>query len=376
MGELHIVFDGNRRVTCLKLVVEPSRAPNMELQSYFDKLRDKWVGKLPDKISCLVENDRDKLDKILFRRHTGSQNGVGQSNWDDRMKTNFVLRTGQGGGLNVADEVEKRLSLASLIPPKRKIPRSTMNRLLSAEAFRNRLGFSVRNKKFEYTHEEKKVLAALARVANDLTSRNIVLGDLWDVDGKRSYLDRLELEGVLPTAQDALKAVDQRPLPPLTTKKLSKSAPSPSTTPYKRKTLIPQSDFGISWPGRLQRHREIWGELQFSLDLEKHRNAISVLLRVLIELSIENYVSQNKTNVYHNDKLALKIKKVGEHLFESGKIDKRQFDATKKFNQMDQLVSADTLNRYVHSADFAPSGNHLTAMWDSMAKFIVCCLEA
>ncbi|MHC0055838.1 ParB N-terminal domain-containing protein [Actibacterium sp. D379-3] len=370
-----IVFDGNRRVTCLKLLADPSRAPTTQLQAFFVELRTQWSGPFPDKITCHVENDRDRLDSILFRRHTGSQNGVGQSTWDDRMKDNFVLRTGQGGGFNVADEIEQRLSAAGMLPKRRQLPRSTMNRLLSAEAFRNRLGFSVRKKKFEYTHNQEKVLSALARVAEDLATRKIVLGDLWDVDGKRTYLDQLDKEGVLPTVADALTS-SGKPTPPSPgPKPPPKPKPGPPPKPTSRTTLIPQKEFGITWPGRLQRHHEIWEELQFRLNLSNHRNAISVLFRVLLEISIENYVSRQGTSVHQNDKLSLKVKKVSQHLFDDGKIDKKQLDATKKFGQIDQLVSADTLNRYVHSPDFAPSDKHLTAMWDSMAEFIVRCLE-
>ena len=110
----------------------------------------------------------------------------------------------------------------------------------------------------------------------------------------------------------------------------------------------------------------MWGKGQSRLAREFRNNA----------LSVENYVKQNTTTVHENDKLALRVKKVGQHLFDNKKIDKKQLEATNKFGQMDQLVSADTLNRYVHSPDFAPSDSHLTAMWDSMASFIVSCLEA
>jgi hypothetical protein len=54
------------------------------------------------------------------------------------MKANFVTRTGKDGGLNVADEIEKRLKEAKRLPT-RKIPRSNLNRLLPAESLRNRL---------------------------------------------------------------------------------------------------------------------------------------------------------------------------------------------------------------------------------------------
>jgi len=83
------VFDGNRRITCLKLLRNPKRAPTVELRDYFEELKKKHPD-LPDPIDCQVEPDRDRIDEILFRRHTGTQAGVGQSNWDDRMKSNFV----------------------------------------------------------------------------------------------------------------------------------------------------------------------------------------------------------------------------------------------------------------------------------------------
>nr|WP_319947942.1 hypothetical protein [uncultured Shimia sp.] len=189
-------------------------------------------------------------------------------------------------------------------------------------------------------------------------------------------MDRLDVEGILPTPED-LTGGGANPTPPKPKPKPSPDPkPSPAPKPTTRTTLIPHKEFGIVWPGRLQRHHEIWEELQFKLDLNRHRNAISVLFRVLLEISADNYITRRSTDVHPNDKLALKVRKIGQHLYDDGKIDKKQFDATKKFGQMDQLVSADTLNRYVHSPDFAPSDKHLMAMWDSMAEFIIRSLEA
>jgi len=95
-GDRYVVYDGNRRITCLKLLQNPRRAPTVELQSFFSNLKSNRQGPYPVKIQCQVESDRDRIDDILFRRHTGSQNGVGQSTWDDRMKSNFIARTGKG----------------------------------------------------------------------------------------------------------------------------------------------------------------------------------------------------------------------------------------------------------------------------------------
>jgi len=376
-GSRFVVFDGNRRVTCLKLLENPLRAPSADLQEVFIELREQWPTTFPEKLLCQVEIDRDRIDDILFRRHTGVQSGVGQTYWDDRMKANFVNRTGKGQGLNVAEQIETRLSASGMLPSSKKIPRSTMNRLLSAEAFRNRVGISVSKGRLELTHDESVVMGALGRIARDLSQKHIVLGDIWDVDGKRAYLDQLETEGVLPTAASALS----KPQVGASRKKQSDvatpiKAPQPAK-PTRRTTLIPQVSFPIAWAGRLQRHRAIWEELQFCLYLEDHPNAISVLLRVLLELAVENYLAQVPlATVNPNDTLARQTLRIAEDLQAKGKIDRKYLGVFQKFQQLDPLVSMDTLNRYVHSPNFAPSPQHLTALWDALSDFIVHCLNA
>ncbi|QUS42527.1 hypothetical protein RPMA_21990 [Tardiphaga alba] len=374
-GDHFILFDGNRRMTCLKLLLQPRRAPTIELQEFFAEQRSKWKGDFPTTVQCQIEQDRDRIDDILFRRHTGSQGGVGQSTWDDRMKSNFINRTGRGNGFNAADEIEKRLAEAGMLPTK-KMPRSNINRLLSGESFRNRVGFTGAGGKFEFTHDKPVVLRALRRIAQDFASRDYVLGDIWDIDGKRSYLDGLESEGVLPTAANSLAskpvAQDGEEQPAA-----KRPVPTKISRPQKRVSLIPNVNYSIAWAGRLHRHKAIWEELQFHLNLDDHANAISVLLRVLVELSVENYISQTKlATVSSNDTLARRVLRVTEDLKRAGKIDQKYFELLSKFPQNDVLLSADTLNRYVHSPNFAPSPDHLRALWDWLSDFLVHCLNA
>ncbi len=366
-GDKFIVFDGNRRVTCLKLLDEPRRAPTVELQGFFREQRERWKGTFPTSFQCQVETDRDRIDEILYRRHTGTQSGVGQTTWDDRMKATFVARTGKSNGPSIADEIEQRLARAHLLPSRRKIPRSTLNRLLSAEPLRARVGVTMKGGRFEFTRDETASLGALARIANDLATRNVVLNDVWDLDGKDRYLSSLQDEGVLPAAAPMPKI--SQPVTPVS--KPVRLKPTAKAAPTVRANLIPHKDFGLIWPGRLQRHHQIWEELQFHLDLKKHPNAVSVLLRVLIELALENYIKEAAVSVYDNDKLATRFEKAALHLLAAGKIDAKQAEVVKKFKQGDKLISADTLNRYVHSPNFAPSPEHLMSMWDSLADIIV-----
>ncbi|MGX9142237.1 hypothetical protein [Mesorhizobium sp. 128a] len=351
----------------MKLLANPKRAPSVELQQFFADLKGNWVGTFPKKLMCRVETDRDVIDDILFRRHTGSQGGVGQANWDGRMKTTFVNRTGKGGKLNVADEIEEQLREAKLLPERKKLPRSNLNRLLSAEAFRNRVGISTAKGKLEFTRRKEAVMPALARIADDLAHKRITLDDVWDVDRKSVYLDRLENEGVLPTAADAIRADDKSAKDKKQTTKTKKV-----TQPAKRMRLIPDTDYGVAWSGRLQRHHAIWDELQFSLDLEHHPNAIAVLCRVLLELSVDNYISQSKiTTISEPDPLVKKIVGCAEDLDAKGKVEKRYVQVIRKARTMDEIVSIDTLNKYVHSSGLAPAPKDLASLWDTFAPLIV-----
>lgn len=325
----YLVFDGNRRVTCLKLIAQPNLAPSVELHTFFRALKEVWPGTFPMSFECQIEADRERIDEILLRRHTGTRGGVGRNPWTDRMTATFVERTGKGGGVNVADEIEKRLQAAGALP-KNKIPWSTANRLLSSEGLRNRVGISVSRGSIFITHHDSLVLPIFRRIAEDLANRKVVLGDLWDNEGKVAYLDGLEGEGVLPlpplTPPVAEVGAGPRSSPNSNNAGPNSAqvrgsggatalpvAPPPAPLPprvTKRKTLIPQVDHAVVWQAHVQRHRQIWDELQFKLRLEDHTNAISVLFRVLLELSIDNYITRtNLATVHANDSLKNKVKK-------------------------------------------------------------------
>ncbi len=370
-GKVYVVYDGNRRVTCLKLLAQPSKAPTTELHAYFKDLREAWEGEFPKAILCQVEDDLDMVDEILYRRHTGTQGGVGQSTWDDRMKANFIDRTGKSSGPTVADEIEKRLLQANRLPDK-KIPRSTMTRLLSSEAIRARVGFSFRRKQINYLIDEQKVIDALTRIAKDLADKRLVLGQVWDNDGKLRYLDKLESEGVLPTKTPPLPLQSrQRQISTVTTKVSGSVRREPRS-----RNLIPQQDYGIVWSGNLQRVKAIWNELQFELNFDRHANAISVLFRVLLELAVENCIKELKVVVNEKDNLARKMMKAGLALHALGKVDEKQIKILEKFKQPEELLSADTLNQYIHSQMFAVSPEHLQSLWVGLSEFVVECVKA
>lgn len=353
-GDRYVVFDGNRRITCVKLICAPDRAPSQELQAFFTELRNRWNGDLPTSTMCQVEEDREKIDAILYRRHTGSQGGVGQSTWDDRAKRNFVERTGQGGRVNVADEIEAILTEEGRLPD-RTIPRSTLNRLLSSEANRERVGVSVTNNHFRLTHAREEVIDVLARIAEDLATRQVVLGDLWDNQGKQAYINRLEVEGLLPAENDRLpEGVGEQP------RRRRRTRQGRPPARQQQATFVPTNATPIPWRADQARARAIWDELQ-NLRLDRHPNAVSALVRVLVELAAEGYLRNRALDV--QDTLSRNVVSVADDLLAREIIDREYRHELDRLSRNDELISIRSMQRYVHSEHFAPIPRELETYW-------------
>tara|TARA_B100000614_G_scaffold259763_1_gene285121 strand:+ start:1505 stop:2842 length:1338 start_codon:yes stop_codon:yes gene_type:complete len=379
-GDVFVVYDGNRRTTALKLLAKPQRAMSADWARFFRTLRDQWDGDFPTSVTCQIEQDRERLDEILYRRHTGQQSGVGQSQWDAPAKTNFERRTGKNTKIDIAEVIEKLLRDEGHLSEADRIPRSNMKRLFSAEQFRNRVGISLEKNKLNFTHDPEKVLAALSRIANDLISKTVTLDDLWDNKAKRKYLDDLDNQGVLPRIEDTLS--EKTPTGPGKHKPSSKppAVPEPklpkSTPAEKRRTLIRNIDHGLRQTQPNRRALDIFDELQHRLKFEDHDNAIAVLFRVLLEIGIDLYISEwSVQNVHSGDRLANKFRKTIDAMHTSGAIDKKYSDALKRFERTEVLFSTSTLHAYVHSAEFFPSDHHLKSMWDTLEHFVVLCLQ-
>jgi hypothetical protein len=362
-ADIFVVFDGNRRVTCLKLLRNPDRSPTAELRAFFAGLGAQAA--VPDKLTCQVEDDRTLIDNILFRRHTGSQRGVGQLDWNDRAKLNFVERTGQGSGINVAAEVERLLADAGRLPHGN-IPWSTLTRLLSSEEFRNRAGVSTAGRRFRLTHHHGAVTEALERIAADLANQVVTLGDLWNNQGKRSYLNRLELEGVLPLETERLTEPEDATNAPRRPRR-RQPAPRPPQT-----TFIPADAPHIQWVPAQQRARAVWEELQ-SLSLHDHPNAVSALMRILVELSVESYLAEHELQPPEN--LSRKVGAVANDLLQRQILDRDYYEELERMRLNDQLISVASMQRYIHSPDFAPMENELRTYWTRLGRFLVATLN-
>lgn len=367
-----IVFDGNRRICCIKLLTDPKLSPSERWLNFFSELASSEAADAFSKVECEVEPNLEIIDETLLRRHTGSQDGVGQSPWDAEGKSFFLQRTGKGS-IGLGESIERVLKAEQLISQDISLPWSNLERLFSSDQIRKRTGFSFSGGVITYLTDKKKNLETLQRIANDLTAkgeRKIVLEDLWNNAKKAQYLDRLKSEGVLidpvgSRTSTVSTASLTRP------ESHSYSRPAKARTP-KDKHLISSADVNPFVPHpELERSEKIWRELQFTLQFEDHDNAIAVLIRVLLELSIMHYAHNQGIVFSSADYFSDRVSAVADSMLNRTLIDKKARSIVRKFESDKPIVSAHSMHQYVHNPNFHPSISDMKAIWNVIRPIIM-----
>lgn len=116
----YIALEGNRRLCATKLLLDPTKAPARS-KAYFKKLASS-AESIPNKVRCIVFDDREEADVWLDRRHNGLQGGLGIKDWDPEQKARRNQRNNKADqntlaqalldyarGLGFLDEIQKRV---------------------------------------------------------------------------------------------------------------------------------------------------------------------------------------------------------------------------------------------------------------------------
>lgn len=135
-----------------------------------------------------------------------------------------------------------------------------------------------------------------------------------------------------------------------------------------RKRLIPRGCILEIDPPRIN---EIYRELK-RLHVVNYSNAVAVLFRVFLELSLDNYVEREGLGIDERAKLSFKLQEVGKDLEGKNKLTEQQLKAVRRASQRDTFLAATitTFNQYVHNPYFTPVPSDLNAAWDNLAPFI------
>jgi hypothetical protein len=359
----YIVYDGNRRVTCLKLLhgVAPSDIQN-PLAKKLETLRTKPFT-ADQVIECRVEDNVDRINNILELRHIPGNSGAGQLKWDGHEKENFLERTGKSQKINLAREVNNLLIRAGYLNAGDRIPLSNFNRLFSSKEIRRRAGIDVENDNIQLINDEQATYGALTRIAKDMMAGRKTLDDVWDNGKKNEYLDELEKEGLLPSAQNRLAspAIVNQPTPAV-------QSVRPVQGPHLHNYLLPtdmqapiQNEFFSS------KFCILFYELQNTLRFSQHLISMAISLRTFIEILTAAYL--RKHGLSDKGGLATRIQTAFAHMHATSPLPDTTRAFIVKLSDDKEYFSINTLHKATHN-DFQISDQDLRAFVNNLDAYI------
>ncbi len=365
-----VVRDGNRRMTALKLLNNPAEAPE-QYQKIFQNLKTNAIrGMIPEAIDCLTA---DESIIIEYRKleHMGPQDGIGQVDWDARAKDN--LQADVDGKLTyplaraICDYLEKRG-----VTEARSVSISNMQRLLQDTEVSKRLGIVWDGQNIKFAAVEDEVFNILKEIVIDFVRRGKKVNDIYHPPDREQYMNDLfgnrSLKVPTPLAKSVAPASGMRAAGgvPAQTKIAAKVKSS-----WDRPRVI-QPGAGLPAPSTEAKLNTILAELRSKINVREAPVSASVLIRLIIERSVWYYITKYKVT-YQKDELFHIIEKVAEHMKVSKIINKQDYNQIRKMGNATELISAHTLNAWVHNSNYTPTPQDVCTFWDNIYPFLVKC---
>ncbi len=304
-GDQIIVIEGNRRLAALKLLINSELAPQSYLEK-FRRLSEKVTATVVAKVNVSIAPSREAATPILLSRHTAQQ----IQSWKRPMQARFyrqLLDRGltpddlvQSYGVTVgqiqdwirADAVYRLAcsldfaeDVKSRVQNNREFPLSTLERLVASQPVREFLMLKPDPKEvLVSTAKPDAFLKAFRRIVQDVATSKIDSRQANDAADIQKYL--ADLNDIKPaktggkfSVRDHLSQTE-KPSTTITAKARAHrlAAVSPSALPRGLKCFCSDS-----------RINDVFDELK-KLHLYRSPNASAILLRVLLEFSLSNYM--------------------------------------------------------------------------------------
>lgn len=370
------VVEGNRRTVALKLLNSPDTIDSTDgigLRKKFRKLHDENKSKIIKQIECTVYDNPSEADKWIKIKHAGQVNGAGTVPWTSQQVQRFEEKV--EGKSSLALQTIKILEDSPDVPQNIKdslvdLKVTNLERLLSDPDVRDLLGVEINNGIIQSETEQKEVIKGLTQVAKDLLNPSFNVKKIYTKDDRRDYLKNFP-----KSSKPNLKKKSAKPwqFNKAATVSTSKNNKKNKSNPKERKKLIPKSCIiPISNP----RVNAIYHELQ-AIDVIKFANAVAVLYRVFIELSIDSYIEEHSlvgtpSAAKSGMDFQQKINVVANHLDSKKMADAAITKGIKAaIKDKNDILGIDTWHAYVHNNRFSPKAQNLIITWDNIQQFII-----
>jgi hypothetical protein len=363
----YVVLEGNRRLAALRALENPESLvdaigthPLKELR----RLSRQYHHNPIETVDCVIVDSREDARHWIELRHTGENAGAGIVRWGSDESARFRARTGPPELHSQAlDLLQRRGDLSPEL--RRKLPATSFKRLMETPAVRAKLGVELQRGVLHLLADENRIAKALMYVVDDLASGKTKVGQIYTKTLRQRYANDLPADVVVTPN---VKSGQGTPASGSTATATS-SKPAKTGRKGKKRDRLITRDCILSIPeGRIN---EVEIELR-KLSLEDHTNAISVLFRVFLELSVDNYIERYSLGIVEEAALQKKLAGVASDLVAKKKLTEKQRTPVSRACQRDSFLapSISLMHQYVHNPHVFPAPGDLRANWDSLQPFI------
>lgn len=395
-----IVWDGNRRVTALKLLNDPALCPVTLIRKKLEVIAARNKNNVRAKVDCMASSDHAALLSEVVKRHSGSLNGVGQLDWLPFLRTVFLASHDQ-------PEPNRRAALMLLwgeehgVEVSDSFPITTVTRFLSQDNLKL-LGFDATSDEVQPNVERDKAIAIVQRIASDFDRETGSLGvnDVFDDLLAKKYISVVRASVGLAVEDASTKArpVATGSVSPRKAQSVSAATPkgdvvgTPRPEPGESSADAPPSrprqPRRPTWDrNRLFRGRSA-GFLVPAAEHPKAYNvlyelgklspkdtplAVAALFRMLVELSTTEYYRRN-SDVPAKDNTHRKIAAVARHMAANGRISEGvREQVVNRTTEAQGMLQYNSLNAYMHDVHVHPDAMSLNTLWDELDAYLAAC---
>jgi hypothetical protein len=390
------ILEGNRRLAALKLLISPDTAP----ETWVAKFRALKPTTPVQRVRVLYAPKREDAAPIILQKHTRQQ----IERWSPLMQARFYRSLVQSGsdlatlasqyGVTAAeiadflrtDEMYRIACLLDVpsdvrkvIDDPREFPGSLLQRLIGFPKVREFLGIEFDGTgSVKGSIDKSEFTKGYGRILSDIVREKIDSRTLNTREDAAKYLSALGADTPDRSKKAAFTYADlsnASASPPVSTPKPPAASPRP-TSPRLSSTVIPT---GTKCQVANRRIREVFTELR-RLKPDNFPNSSAVMLRILLELCIANYMDKSGKLKPILEKARTKDKKAKDWsptlrqmivpLLEDPDLDidpQARKRVNKLVSQKDSPLSLDDLDAFVHNQYVAPTSREIHALWGVLA---------
>lgn len=195
----YIVLEGNRRITSLKLLNNPTLVDDkyVSLRKKFQKLQKENPNAISElkNITCAVFETPTEADIWIKRKHSGELNGIGTVTWNAQQKQRFEEKTEGKSSIplqiitllksqeEVSDTIKDSLSKLNI---------TNLQRLMSDPYVREHLGLEINNGILVSKVKVSEVVKGLLKVVTDILNPEFKVSDIYNREKRKQYIDNFD----------------------------------------------------------------------------------------------------------------------------------------------------------------------------------------